>query len=140
MAEYAHPGQEAYRLLKNDDIQAAIQERLNELRMSADEVLVRLAEQARAAYSRYIEIKDNGSAYVDLGAMQADDKLHLIKAIRETKEGQQIEFYDAQTALVKLGDHHRVFKAGPSGTSDDPIHIVTIEAVEPPAPDHDADD
>jgi phage terminase small subunit len=107
-ARYAHPGQQGHRLLKNVEIQEAIQARIEELKLSADEVLLRLGEQARAEYSVYVEIRD-GQAFVDLEAMKRDGKMHLIKGIKETKYGQQIEFYDAQTALVNVGRHHALF-------------------------------
>lgn len=96
-----------YENFKKPHIQAYIQKRLQEAAMSADEVLHRLAEQARAEYSRYIQ--DDGK--VDLVSLVADGKAHLIKSIKYDRHGNRvIEFYDAQTALLNIGKHHQLFK------------------------------
>jgi hypothetical protein len=73
--------------------------------MSADEVLLRLAEQARGEHGKYL--RPDGA--VDFNAVIADGKGHLIKGIKETKYGLDIEFYDAQTALVHIGKYHGLF-------------------------------
>jgi hypothetical protein len=72
--------------------------------MSANEVLDRLAEQARAAYSAYLTVDG-----VDLQRMVDDGKAHLIKGIKDTQYGRVIEFHDAQTALVTIGKHHKLW-------------------------------
>ncbi len=96
--------------LKKPEIEAAIQARLAELQMSTDEVLLRLAEQARGEIANYIEVRD-GRPGVDFEAMQRDHKLHLIKKLKYDKDGNpEIEFYDAQTALVQIGRAHGLFK------------------------------
>lgn len=104
-AGYAHPRQEGARLLSNAVIAEEIQSRLAEKAMSADEALARLAEQARAEYSRYF--KANGT--IDLEKLLADGKGHLIKKIKPTAYGNEIEFYDGQTALLNIGRHHKLF-------------------------------
>jgi phage terminase small subunit len=141
------------RLLKNVEISTAIDERLSESAMRADEVLRRLAEQARSEHARYIVnhprldmvqmaldgkgdlipavIDEHGnidvaqmardgvlelyapyihtSTYVDLDAMRQDGMMHLVKGVKQTKEGLQVEFYDAQSALQLIGKHHSLF-------------------------------
>lgn len=102
--------QQGSRLLSNVDIQARIAERLDELKMSADEVLIRLGQQARGDYARYIEISIFGHPMLDLEAMAADGNLHLVKRWKYDGEGRlEVEFYDAQSALVQLGRHHQLF-------------------------------
>jgi phage terminase small subunit len=100
---------QGHRLMKKDEIQAYIAERLEELKLGADEVLLRLGEQARADYARYLTLR-NGVPVFDFAACKRDGKLHLIKKIKY-KDGlpAEIEFYDAQTALIKLGQHHNLF-------------------------------
>lgn len=93
------------RLLANVSIQAAIQTRLAELKMSADEVLVRLADHARGSMDDFLDI--NGD--IDLSIARANGKLHLLKSRSVTKEGERIELYDAQAALALLGKHHKLF-------------------------------
>lgn len=141
------------RLLKNAEISTAISARLSESAMSADEVLRRLAEQARNEHGKYINTKprldivamakdgkgelipdaidENGDidvvrlaldgkleiyapyiysgGYVDLSALERDGKMHLVKGLKHTRDGLQVEFYDAQAALVHLGKYHALF-------------------------------
>jgi phage terminase small subunit len=91
-----------WEILRIPEVADFISKRLGESAMSADEVLLRLAEHARSDYSKYI--KRDG--YVDLGSLILDGKGHLIKGIKETKYGTQVEFYDSQSALVTLAKHH----------------------------------
>lgn len=87
--------------LKKPLIAKEIKTRLQASAMSADEVLMRLGEHARSDYKPYLN--ENG---VDLSRLLADDKGHLIKGIKETKYGKQIEFYDGQSALSLIAKHH----------------------------------
>lgn len=91
--------------LKKPEIANAISQRLQESAMSADEVLMRLAEQARGIHSTYID----ASGVVNIAQMVADGKTHLIKKIKDTRNGREYEFYDAQAALSLLGKHHGLF-------------------------------
>lgn len=92
----------ASQLLTNVDIKDEISKRLKEKHLSAEEVLYRLAEQAQADYSSYL--LPNGT--VDLAKLLADGKGHLIHKVKETKYGTEVEFYDAQTALLNVGKQH----------------------------------
>ena len=106
-AGYAHPRQAGSRMLSNVDIQAAIQARLDELKMSADEVLLRLADQARSSLADFVHLAEDGQIKISLAKA---DKLHLIRKISLTAEGGlQIELYDSQSALKLIGQHHRLF-------------------------------
>lgn len=93
------------RLMTNDDIRAEIDRHVAERTMPASEVLMRLTEQARSDYAAYV--MSNGT--VDIAKMVQDGKAHLIKGIKETQHARNIEFYDAQAALVHIGKHHRLF-------------------------------
>lgn len=139
--------------LTKPDIGAVIDERLRESAMRADEVLMRLAEQARNEHGKYISTKprldivamakdglgdlipdaidENGDidivrlalegklelyapyilngGYVDLAALEREGKMHLVKGIKNTKDGLVVEFYDAQAALVHIGKYHALF-------------------------------
>lgn len=98
------------RLLKNVEVQAAIQVRIAELRMSADEVLLRLADQARSTMDDFV---DPESGKIDLRRAEQRGKLHLVKKynhnVGEKTENVSIELYDAQAALVQLGRAHGLF-------------------------------
>lgn len=90
-------------LLKKPEIQEAISQRLSESAMSADEVLMRLAEQARGEHSKYIV----ADGTVNIGKLVEDNKAHLIKEVEEAKDGtKKYKFYDAQGALNTLAKHH----------------------------------
>lgn len=133
LADYAHPNKQGPELIKQPHIAAAIQERVTEEAMSADEVLSRLSQQARAEYGAYIKVVDrlNGTRElgIDVDALVADGKGHLIRKISWTRSGDQIiEFYDAHSALVDIGRYHALFKDGVnlnldlSGMSDDELN------------------
>jgi len=92
--------------LKKPKIAARIKERLRETAMTADEVLMRLSEQARGMYAQYITPEGG----VDVAQMVEDGKAHLIKRMRDTKYGMDIEFYDSQRALQLIGEAHDMFK------------------------------
>jgi phage terminase small subunit len=106
---YKHPHVQGPRLLANVRVQVAIQARLTEIKMNADEVLVRLAQQARSEYSAYI--RDGGT--IDLARLLADGKGHLVKGAKWDRSGKLVvEFYDGQHALELLGKHLGLFKDG----------------------------
>ena len=85
-------------------IAAAISRRLSEKAMSADEVLMRLANMARGDISEFIQ--DYGA--IDWKAVK--EKGHLVKKVSHTQGKQSsIELYDAQAALEKIGRGHGLF-------------------------------
>ena len=86
------------RLLANVGIAAEIDRRKALLIMSAEETAIRLTEQAKAAYAEYF----NEFGGVDLDRLLKDGKGHLIKKIKPTKDGLEVEFYDAQAALALM--------------------------------------
>lgn len=109
-------------LLANPSISARIRERLDELKMSANEVLTRLADHARGTMGDFI---DPQSMSVDLNRAAKAGKLHLVKKVKYVvrteedvrTETVEFELYDAQSALVHLGKHHKLFTEGLDLTS-----------------------
>lgn len=104
------------RLLANVSIRAAVQQGLSERAMPADEVLARLAEQARGTMDDFLG--DAGD--IDLTRARERGKLHLLKSRSTTKEGERIELYSAQSALELLAKHHKLLtdNIAVSGTLD----------------------
>lgn len=95
--------------LKKPEIAELISERIRERAMSADEVLDRLAAQARATLADFVNF-EAGIPIVDLRKANEAQRLGLIKKIKFFKEGGlEIELYDAQAALVHLGRYHALF-------------------------------
>lgn len=107
------------RLVANGNIAAEIQLRLDELVMGKDEVLIRLAEHAKADIKDFLAVAGNGDVALDIAG--AEGKTHLIKkvtqrrTIRTTKDSHieeavlTLELHDAQAALVQIGKHHKLF-------------------------------
>ena len=126
LAGYKKPRQMGSRLLSIVDIQEKIEKRLDEKAMGADEVLTRLAEQARGDIDECLKT-DHNVTMIDWGKLKAKGLTHLVKKFKQTKQGLEVEFYDAQTALVHLGRHHKLFtdKTELTGKDGAPIVIVS---------------
>jgi phage terminase small subunit len=109
--------------LTKPNIQAEIDKRLDELAMSAAEVLARLTDQATASMADFISVNDEGQPHLDLKQALERGKLHLLKKIRVTDQGHlTIELHDGQKALMLLGQHHKLFTQK---------HEVEIPQIEP---------
>lgn len=109
--------QQGSRLLTNVNIAARVRERIAELKLGADEALVRLAEHARGSMAAFVSVDDGGEAVLNLAKAATLNQLHLVKRIKWKKSvsdfgesvEQEIELYDAQAALVHIGKHHGLF-------------------------------
>jgi len=107
-AKYKHPRQMGSENLSKPVIQERISQRLRATAMSADEVLERLASQARADIADYVVVDlATGEPKVDLRSVKG--RTHLIKSIQQTAHGVKVELYDAQAALEKIGRAHGLF-------------------------------
>lgn len=108
-----------WNLLRHPEVEAMLEQRLQQSAMLADEVLMRLAEQARGSLDYFLS-KD---MELDLDAAREGKKLHLIKKVRQKHRAQQlksgdvvetteteIELHDVQKALELLGRHHGLFQ------------------------------
>jgi len=80
--------------------------------MDADEVIARLADQARGTISDFVEIKDGmpKDFFVDLEKAQRLGKMHLVKKLKYNSSGKpEIELHDQQNALIQIGRLHGLF-------------------------------
>ncbi|MBN1991345.1 MAG: terminase small subunit [Anaerolineae bacterium] len=108
-AGYAHPRQAGSRLLSNVDIKEAIQARLEEMKLTADEVLVRLADTARFDVLSFATL-DGGQVGIDLKKIHEAGLGHVVKKISYDTEGRLVvEFYDSLKAQQLVGQHHKLF-------------------------------
>lgn len=140
-SSYESARRDASRLLTNADIAAEIQQRITENAMSADEVLARLGDHARGSMGDFVQVIDN-KPMVDFQSASDNDRLHLVKKLKTktrtyVKSGDEdsesfvnevdveFELYDAQSALEKLGKHHKLFtdKTEIGGDPENPITV-----------------
>lgn len=109
------------RLLKKVEVSEAIQKRIAEKAMSADEVLLRLGDMARGDIGEFMDISSMGFN-VSLETAKELGLTHLIKKVKQRttitqkKDGDEeenhwieLELHDAQMALVHLGRVHKLF-------------------------------
>ena len=124
-ADYKHPHSQGPRLLENVEVQQSIQERLQEKCLSADEVLVRLGEQARSLSKEYID--DFG--FINFKKLKADGLIHLVKKVKRNQQGVEVELYDAQAALVHIGRHHKLFTDKIEGSIDTRVYVPGLDSI-----------
>jgi phage terminase small subunit len=98
----------AYENLRKPYIRAEIDRRFRARSMGADEVLARLGDIARIDMSEFVSIK-HGIPFLDLEKAETANRLHLLKKFKTTKQGIEIELYDAQSALETIGKHLGLF-------------------------------
>ncbi len=112
-------------LLRKTEVRAAIEARLKGKHMSADEVLARLSDHAAASLEPFMEIGKDGFAAFDFSSEEAKAHLNLLKKVKTKRsrritgrgeeaeewedESVEVEVVDAQSALEKLGKHHKLF-------------------------------
>jgi hypothetical protein len=103
------PDKIAAQLLGNARVRALISARVECAAMSAAEILARLAEIASANQLDFMKIDARGEWTVDLRLAKKRGLGHLIKRLKRTERGTEVELHDPVVALLKLGDHHNLF-------------------------------
>jgi len=94
--------------LRKPEVREAIEARLAEKAMAADEVLARLAEIARGSMADFISV--NGHTRIDFKKAEALGKMHLIKTYSKNgRTGVRLELHDPLKALELLGKAHGLF-------------------------------
>lgn len=105
----------AFENLKKPEIKQVIQARIDKLTMSADEALIRMSQFARGSFRPFLCVSEGEDVTVVLSSDQAQENLHLIKKIKQTKsyfDGQvtgittEIELHDAKDAVAKVLQMH----------------------------------
>jgi hypothetical protein len=104
---------QGHRLLKKAEIRALLESRLSAAAMSADEVLTRLSDMARADIGDFLDLdiqrlKRHPRSRL-LKRVKRTIKTRVIGEVEETTEVIEIELHDPQAALVQLGRHHRLW-------------------------------
>lgn len=117
----------SHRLMENADVREAIQARVSEKAMGADEVLLRLADQAKATMEDFVTVEENGDIRFDLEKARLSGKIHLIKTISPTPQGFKIELHDQQKALELIGKAHGLFREVKEHRGEVPVRIVEVK-------------
>lgn len=97
------------RLLTNANIRAAIDAKLAEAAIPADEVLARLSDHATTSLGDFLKIDKRGTVRLDFRQAKRRGRLPCVKKLKRGKYGWELELYDAQAALVQLGKYHGLF-------------------------------
>lgn len=116
LAGYSRPQDLGPRLVKKSQVRAKIDERLDGASISANEILVRLTDHATSAIGDFL--KKNGRSFkIDMAKVR---KSRCVKKIKQGQHGIEIELYDAQSALEKLGRYRGLWKATVQDDDIDP--------------------
>lgn len=125
MAGYAWPDKQGAQALGKTRIRAAIDAKLAQAAMPADEVLARLSEHASSDMANFIEVAPDGTLAINLEKARKAKRTRVIKKVKVTKKTfttdmgesvevrSELELYDAQAALEKLAKFHRLYEAKP---------------------------
>lgn len=142
-------GSQGHDLLKKPEISAEIDARVQASSMSANEVLERLSDFARADMTDFFDLPEDPDGKLPtfnfVKAIRAG-KGHLIKKLKYKEDGIEFEMVDAQAALAQLVKIHGMAKetlelTGKDG-ADIPIKVVDYRhglAAVAPRPDGDSD-
>lgn len=137
----------AYENLTKPHIQVAIQSRMKEAAMSAEETLARISGHARGDISTFLRVNDDGFLNFDFSDDAAKGQLHLLKKVKTKRsrrvvgkgedaeiwedESVEVELYDAQKALDMLARYHNLYteKDGEGNPLTDDERIARIVAI-----------
>lgn len=120
LAGYAEHKVTGSRLLTNANIRALVQKRVSQAAMSADEVLARVTAIGRADLGDFLRVDKKGGWTVDL--QKAKGKTSLLRKLKRTLYGPDIQIQDPFRALKLLGEHHglwRLREASNTGATED---------------------
>jgi len=107
---YDHPHVAGHRFVKNVNVRAAIDELLEQGKMSRPEVLQRISDKSVADMAYFLKVPKEGQPKLDLRKARRNGKLHLVKKIKFGKHGaiESIELHDPKPYLDLLARHHRI--------------------------------
>ncbi|MBX6311963.1 MAG: terminase small subunit [Isosphaeraceae bacterium] len=123
-AGYPHPSTAGYRLLRSAVVRAAIERKLRDCAMGAEEVLHRVTEIARSDMEDFLHFDDGGVVRIDLYKARERGKTHLIEEVHLTTPSPRIKLASKQWALDFLGRCHGLTRDLPAMvTSKDPTEM-----------------
>jgi hypothetical protein len=111
--KFADPKHHGWVMMRDPRIRKVLNEHLAMHRITGDEILARLSDQARANLGDYLEIDpDTGKTTIDLRRAQAAHKLGVIKKLNinsVTGMVSHIELTDTQAAMKLVGQYFGMF-------------------------------
>ena len=127
-SSYASAGVQGHQVIKSIKVKAAIEEAMERAGMGQEEVVRRLAEQARANPAQFFDKRWR------IKRAAVDKNGHLIRRLKAPSRGRpaEVELHDGQAALVKIGLHLGMFseKIQHVGDQGGPIrHQFTVHVV-----------
>jgi phage terminase small subunit len=87
-------------LLANLSIREEIERRVSEITMTANEALIRLAEQARVDIGDFAQYWEGDK--FNLQKAKEDGRSHLIKKLKPTQYGTELELHDKDFAIDRI--------------------------------------
>jgi len=118
---------QAWQQLGKPRVQEYIHLRVLEAQMSADEVLYRLALQARGTIEDFYTIDANGQPLLDLRTAKKYGLLSIVKELIPTSNGWRVVLYDSQAALAQLGKFHALWTERVLEIDPDPDDVESLE-------------
>lgn len=127
--------------LRKPHIRERIDQRMQARCMTANEVLSRLADQARMDIGRFLHDLGDGEYRLDLDEVTREGKSHLIKSVFQTRYGTRVDLHDSQRALELIGKHLGLFtERVDMTTAGRPIGLAFNQVVAEMAADGDKED
>ena len=110
-AGYPEPEKLGPKLVEQEEVRAAIDAGEATAAMPANEVLARAADVASADLLVFSRADEKGRRRVNLDLVQRLGLGHVIRRLRTNRDGtQDIELEPKAPALVKLGEHYKLWK------------------------------
>lgn len=100
---------QARSLLENRRIRAEITAQINASRLDANMILHQIQAIATANIGDFLDFDEDGNIRWDLQRAKAAMKLGVVKSIKQTRNGLDVELYDKLAALKLLGQHEALF-------------------------------
>ncbi len=137
-----------YENLRKPQIRTNIETRLDELTMSSAEAAMRLTRWGRGSIAPFLRITAEGEVVIDLSTVEAQERLDLIKKIKQvvqtirnrngdeyTTVRTEIEPHDAKDAVVQMAKLRGMFKdfGGVAEEKEMRSNVLAAVAALPPA-------
>jgi len=113
-AGYKHPNVYGSRLLSKASVYEAIEVKLAEIVMPQNELLMRVSDIAAASIEDFVRVDGFGGFELDLKKAKRRGRFHVLKKLKETKDGPEIELKDSLAALIKLGGYYGLWDRVPT--------------------------